>query len=78
MKYASLDYDKAHTVVEGNRLLSWDGFDIITWRKDAAGFMDTRGKFRRGTWGIEFRYPLQGDGTWKVPVAYVDHSRSGN
>jgi hypothetical protein len=78
MKYDVLDYDTAHKVVEGNRFLSWDGYDIVTWRKDAAGWMDPRGKFKPGrtggSWGIEFRYPLQDNGTWKVPTLYVDHS----
>lgn len=79
MKYDVLDYDTAHKVVDNNRFLEWDGWDIVTWRKDAAGFTNTRGKFRKGrngggAWGIEFRYPVQADGTWKVPTSYVDHS----
>ena len=76
MKYKTLDYDEAHKIVEGNRFLRWDGWDIVTWRKDASGFMDTRGKFNRGAWGIEFRYPVRDDGTWKVPFAYVEHSNT--
>jgi hypothetical protein len=78
MKYQTLDYDTAHAVVDGNRFLAWDGWDIVTWRKDAEGWMDTRGKFKQGrkngAWGIEFRYPLQDDGTWRIPTPYVDHS----
>lgn len=74
MKFQTLDYDTAHKVVEGNRFLRWDGYDIVTWRKDENGWLDRRGKFMRNAWGIEFRYPLQDNGTWKVPTSYVDHS----
>lgn len=71
MKYVTLSHDEAHTVVEANRFLKWDGYDITTWRKDPAGYYDRRGEFQRGSWGITFRYPLRDDGTWKVPANYV-------
>lgn len=80
MQFTNLNYDQAHRVVSRNRFLRWDGWDITTWRADAAGFMDTRGKFmpgkngKAGRWGIEFRYPVRADGTWSIPTNYVDHS----
>lgn len=70
MKYVLLDYDEAHATVAENRFLRWNGWDIVTWRKDAAGYYDQRGEFR-GTWGITFRYPLRDDGKWRIPVNYV-------
>lgn len=76
MKYDVLDYDSAHAVVDGNRFLEWDGYDIVTWRKDASGWMDPRGQFKNGVWGIQFRYSLRDDGTWRIPRPYVEHSRS--
>lgn len=74
MKFATLDYDQAHAVVNRNHFLRWDGWDIVTWRKDPKGFTNARGEFRSGSWGITFRYPLQDNGTWKVPQNYVDYA----
>lgn len=74
MKYVTLDYDAAHKVVNGNRFLKWRGWDIVTWRKDASGYTDRRGTFENGSWGIQFIYPLRSDGTWRVPLQYVNHS----
>lgn len=71
MKYEILDYNAAHATVEGNRFLNWDGWDIVTWKPNPKGYSDKRGSFRRGKWGIEFRYPLRNDGTWRVPDTYV-------
>ena len=70
MKSVMLNYDTAHEVVERNRFLSWDGWDIVTWRRDARGYSDKRGQFRDG-WGILFRYPVTDSGEWKIPENYV-------
>ena len=72
MKLASLDYATAHEVVERNKFLSWDGWDIVTWRKDPRGYSDRRGKFMNNAWGILFRYTVQPNGTWRVPENYVN------
>jgi hypothetical protein len=70
MKSVVLNFEEVHEVVERNRFLEWDGWDVVTWRRDPRGYADRRGSFR-AAWGILFRYPVQADGTWKVPVAYV-------
>lgn len=72
MKLTSLDYDAAHDIVARNKFLSWDGWDIVTWRKDPRGYSDRRGKFINGSWGILFRYKVQRDGTWRIPSNYVN------
>ncbi len=72
MKYVSLDYDQAHAVVDKNQFLDWDGYDIITRRRDPKGYSDKRGVFKNGEWWIQFRYPLADDGTWSVPNIYVN------
>lgn len=75
MKFQELDHDKAHAVVNGNRFLEWDGYTIVTWRKDPRGYSDRRGEFRNGSWGLAFRYPVSDKGTWSVPASYVEHAR---
>lgn len=72
MEYASITLDEAEAVVSRNRFLSWDGWTITTWRKDERGEYDRRGQRRRGKWGILFRYPVQNDGTYRIPQSYVN------
>lgn len=73
MKYATLDYDAAHEVVERNRFLSWDGYDIVTHRKSENGYTNKRGVFKDGEWWLQFRYSLRPNGTWEVPEIYVNN-----
>jgi hypothetical protein len=72
MIYNVADYDTAHKIVEDNKFLEWDGYDITTWRKNPGALMDRRGAFRDGAWGLLYRYPLQDDGTWNIPEIYYD------
>lgn len=71
MNYITLDYDAAHEAVDNNRFLEWDGWTITTFRKNPRGYSDPRGKFVRGSWGIEYRYPVRNDGTWRIPSNYA-------
>lgn len=71
MKYDILNYDEAHSLVARNRFLRWDGYDIVTFKPNPKGFIDRRGQYRKGVWGIEFRYPLKDNGTWSVPESYA-------
>lgn len=67
-----LDYDQAHDLVRGSRNLYWDGWDIVSWRRNHNGATNQRGLFRKGTWGIATRFPLNDDGTWRVPDKYAN------
>lgn len=68
----TLDYDKAHKVVQTNRGLYWEGWDIIAWNRNPNGATNQNGKFLNGKWGITKRFPLRDNGTWEVPNRY-DH-----
>lgn len=72
MKFISLNYDDAHKVVDSNRFLNWDGWDIVTRRKSPGAWMDKRGIFADGQWWLQFRYPVRSNGTWEVPDIYVN------
>lgn len=72
MQFVTVDYDKAHEIVENNQFLEWDNYDIITRRKSDNGYSDRRGVFYNGEWWLQFRYALRNDGTWKVPDIYVN------
>lgn len=70
MKTITLNYSDAHKFVEQNshRGYYWSGWDIVRWLPNHSGFTAKNGKYRNGTWGMSFTYPLSDDGTWQVKV----------
>lgn len=65
-----IDYDTAHSVVEKNENLFWNGWDIIDWKADSLGEMSKDGMLREGKWGTYKVYALDKDG-WDVPSKYA-------
>jgi len=49
----------------------WDNYDLVIWRKDANGFSNIKGMFRKNSWGIAERFSVSNIGTWKLPRKYV-------
>ena len=49
----------------------WDNYDLVIWRKDASGFSNIKGMFRRNAWGIAERFSVDNNGTWILPKKYV-------
>lgn len=83
MTVAILNYDEAHKFVDETLGARWDGFDIVVWRENPAGWMKPVKRFRNGgfergafnakmpagrRWGVETRYVPDSKGTWKVKV----------
>ena len=66
-----LDYDQADNVVETNRSLYWDGWDIVSWVRNPNGATNIRGMFRDGSWGIAKYFRMNSNGEWAVPDKYV-------
>ena len=67
-----VNYSTAHKIVEKNKNLFWNGWEIVEWRKDADAFFNKNGLFRNDSWGkVIRRIPLENNGTWKVPTKYV-------
>ncbi len=71
MKIATVDYETAHKIVEKNYSLHWNGWTIVEWKKNPDAFFNKNGMFRNGSWGAVRQFPVDSDGTWKVPVKYV-------
>jgi hypothetical protein len=65
-----IGYDTAHTVVDNNNNLYWDGWTIVDWKPSRDAFYKKNGVFRDGRWGIARRYNPGSNG-WKVPAKYV-------
>jgi hypothetical protein len=66
----TVNYDEAHRIVENNRFLKWDGWDIVDFKASAAAEFDKNGVRRNNRWGFENRFSPDKDG-WKVPKRYV-------
>lgn len=49
----------------------WDNYDLIIWRKDATGFSNIKGMFRKNAWGIAEKFSVSNNGTWVLPKKYV-------
>lgn len=54
------------TIVENNKSLSWDGWDVLESKIDPTGWMKKDGAFVNGKWNIQKRYSLTEEG-WAVP-----------
>jgi hypothetical protein len=65
-----IDYDTAHSIVENNSNLFWDGWNIVDWKADTLGEMSKDGMLKDGRWGTYKIYPLDKDG-WDVPSKYA-------
>lgn len=70
-----LNYKRAHKFVseqqaKGNEIY-WNGWDMTFFKPTPNGFMNKRGVFRNGRWGIETRISCDTKGLWKLNPKYV-------
>lgn len=66
-----LDYDKAHRVVKKNNNLYWDGWSIVSFKRDPNGMFKKNGIYRDGYWCIHEVFKVKDNGTWEIPDRYV-------
>jgi hypothetical protein len=71
MRFVKIDYKTAHNAVDNNNSLHWNGWNIVEWKKNPDAFFNKNGSFRNGNWGMTRQFPVDSDGTWKVPEKYV-------
>lgn len=64
------DYDTAHAIVSSNKSLSWDGWDIVDFKKSDDAEYNVSGKNVNGAWGYVKVYPLSENG-WELPKRYA-------
>lgn len=68
MQITSLD--KMETIVKSRSNLEWDGWDVIVYKRDNAGFLKQDGAFRYGRWHTMQRIPVTREG-WSVPKRWA-------
>ena len=68
MKINSLE--QMETIVENNKSLEWNGWDVVEIRKSPTGWMKPEGVYRNGEWNIRKFHTLGYDG-WDLPSKFV-------
>ncbi len=66
----TVDYDAAHSIVEKNKNLHWDGWKIVDFKKDFKAEFSNDGIRVNGAWGFYRTYDVDRNG-WKVPKKYA-------
>lgn len=66
----TVDYNTAHSIVESNSNLYWDGWKIVDFKKDFKAEFSPNGIRLNNQWGFCRIYEADRDG-WKVPQKYV-------
>lgn len=64
------NYKYAHKIVNENRSLSWDGWNIVEFKPNPDAYFMEKGAFVNGKWGVKNVFPITEQG-WKVPKKYV-------
>jgi len=62
--------EKMESVVENNKSLSWDGWDVIELIPSNSAFFKKNGVQKDGSWFIKNTYTVNHDG-WRIPKKYV-------
>lgn len=66
-----LDYDQAHRIVKKNSNLYWDGWTIVSFKRDGGAMFKKNGIRVKGLWCIHERFEVKPNGTWEIPDRYV-------
>lgn len=64
------NYNYAHKIVEGNKSLSWDGWNIVEFKPNSDAYFMNEGVFKDSMWGIKKVFPITENG-WEIPKKYV-------
>lgn len=57
---------KMEKIVDFNPELSWEGWDVVRYKKNASSQFEPTGSFYKGSWHKKFVFPLN-KGGWSIP-----------
>lgn len=64
------NYNYAHKIVDNNKTLSWDGWDIVEFKSTPDAYFMPEGVFKNDKWGTVKTFPITENG-WEIPKRYV-------
>jgi hypothetical protein len=53
----------------------WINYDLVIWKKNHSGYTNTKGMFRKDSWGLAEKFSVNDKGTWVLPKKYVKYFR---
>lgn len=62
--------EQMEQIVENNKALQWDGWDVIQLTPSQSGWMQTNGAYIGGKWYTVKRYAVSTNG-WEIPNKFV-------
>ena len=62
--------EEAETIVDNNKSLGWNGWDIVHFNKMPTAWMKPEGVYRNGEWYIQKHYNPSEKG-WEIPDKFV-------
>ena len=62
--------EQMEQIVENNKALQWDGWDVIQLTPSQSGWMQTNGAYIGGKWYTVKRYTVSSNG-WEIPNKLV-------
>lgn len=70
MNFKYLTLEQAETAVSTTDTMWWEGWNLVVWRPNPAGFMRKNGRFnrQRGWWGTAAVVAPSREGTYKIRV----------
>jgi hypothetical protein len=64
------DYETMDSIVESDKALSWNGWDVVFDKKTPNGYSHFNGVFKNGEWYIRKTFPITESG-WNIPDRMV-------
>jgi hypothetical protein len=62
--------EQMEQIVDNNKALSWDGWDVVQLTPSNSAWMQTNGAYISGKWYTRKRYAVSTNG-WEIPNKFV-------
>lgn len=62
--------EKMETIVDKNKSLSWEGWDVVLLKKTPGAYMSTDGVYSNGNWYLKNKFVLSETG-WEIPDKFM-------
>jgi hypothetical protein len=67
------NHSQMDAIVSKSKNLEWDGWDVVAYTQDDAGFFDTNGVLKNGQWCVKYTYKIYENG-WNIPDRIIKNA----